>query len=47
MDILADRFEWYWVMSKVFFKRLTKEEKIDAMLEVIYTLHHSKELDES
>lgn len=38
MDILSDRFEWYWVMSQVFFKRLTKEEQIDGMLEVIATI---------
>lgn len=36
MDILADRFEMYQVMAKVFFDRLSKEEKIDALLEVIF-----------
>ena len=35
MDVLVDRFEWYHAMVNVFYKRLTKEEQIDAMLEVI------------
>ena len=34
VDILADRLEFYRLTSIIFFRRLSKEEKIDALIEV-------------
>jgi len=33
MDILVDKMEIYRIMSHVFFRRLDKEEVIDALIE--------------
>jgi hypothetical protein len=37
MDLL-DRLDLYRAMSIIFFNRLTKDEKVDALLEVIDVL---------
>jgi hypothetical protein len=38
-----DRFELYQTMAKVFFDKLDKNEKIDALLEVVLLLKVTKE----
>lgn len=42
MDIL-DRFEMYQIMAKVFYDRLSKEEKMDALLEVMSVMNGETE----
>jgi len=34
VDLLADRLEFYRLVSIVCFRRLSKEEKVDALIEV-------------
>ena len=48
VDVLADRLEFYRLMSIVFFRRLSKEEKIDALIEVagLFKEHNGLEQEE-
>jgi len=38
VDLLAEKVELYRTMALTFFNRLNKEEKIDALLEVVSIL---------
>jgi len=38
MDLLIERLELYQLMSYIFFEKLSKEDKIDALIEVINEL---------
>lgn len=42
VDILADAFDAYRTMAMVFFDRLPKEERVEAMLEAIKLIKEDK-----